>query len=420
MAETFRQKIAAARLNLDWWWNRCRCSPRSVGQNAERSLVLIPCEPWTVMGSRGDEAMIYSVLQNFRRRHPEGRITIVTGSPTFAATDDGKRLAKDFSPLVFSYAWRPRWYLSSIVQAIRAAKATEVYVLGADCMDGKWGTYTSTILLASADLATRMGIATRLTAFSWNEHPTPGMLRGFRHVTDRLPILLRDPVSHGRFVKDFPHLRNVKLVTDVAFNLQPKETEKVRRERVEMDADRARGRFVLGFNLHSMLVEKGELESLLLRVAEALRMFIARCPQVQLVFIPHDYRTGGDLEVLRRLYELLPSCRDNIRLVEPVLSAAELKALTAGLDALFTSRMHLGIAALGMGRPVGAFAYQGKFAGLFEHVSLPQELILPPDAAPKALGYVLEHLVANAPSLTAALKERLPDVFGMAKASFIE
>ena len=420
MAETLRQKIAAARLNLDWWWNRCRCSPRSVGQNAERSLVLIPCEPWTVMGSRGDEAMIYSILQNFRRRHPEGFITIVTGSPTFAATDDGKRLATDFSPLVFSYAWRPRWYLSSIVQAIRAAKATEVYVLGADCMDGKWGTYTSTILLASADLATRMGIATRLTAFSWNEHPTPGMLRGFRHVTDRLPILLRDPVSHGRFVKDFPHLRNAKLVTDVAFNLQPKETEKVRRERVEMDADRARGRFVLGFNLHSMLVEKGELESLLLRVAEALRMFIARCPQVQLVFIPHDYRTGGDLEVLRRLYESLPSCRDNIRLVEPVLSAAELKAVTAGLDALFTSRMHLGIAALGMGRPVGAFAYQGKFAGLFEHVSLPQELILPPDAAPKALGYVLEHLVDNAPSLTAALKERLPDVFGMAKASFIE
>lgn len=420
MAETFRQKIAAARLNLDWWWNRCRCSSRNVEQDAEPSLVLIPCEPWTVMGSRGDEAMIYSVLQNFRRRHPEGRITIVTGSSAFADTEDGRRLAKDFSPLGFAYAWRPRWYLSSIVQAIRAAQATEVYVLGADCMDGKWGTYTSTILLASADLATRMGIATRLTAFSWNEHPTPGMLRGFRHVTDSLPILLRDPVSHGRFVKDFPHLRNVKLVTDVAFNLQPKETEVVRREGAAMDADRGHGRFVLGFNLHSMLVEKGELESLLQRVAEALRMFIARCPQVQLVFIPHDYRTGGDLEVLRRLYELLPSCRDNIRLVEPVLSAAELKALTAGLDALFTSRMHLGIAALGMGRPVGAFAYQGKFAGLFEHVSLPQELILPPDAAPKALGYVLEHLVANAPSLTAALKERLPDVFGMAKASFIE
>lgn len=430
MLEKSREKIALLRLNLDWRWNQLVCAwkrrayGRDVLQKGDASLVLVPCEPWTVMGSRGDEAMIYSILQHFRERRPEGRITIITGSETsFAASDDGQRLQRDFNANVV-YAWRPRWYLTNLIRTIRTVRATEVYVLGADCMDGKWGTSTSTILFATADLAARLGIATRLTAFSWNEHPTSGVLQAIKHLTPRLPILVRDPVSYARFAKRFPRAHALS-VADIAFNLKPSFTPAVTHELDWMAEDRKKGRFILGFNLHPMLVAKEELPALIERVAQALCQFLSSYPTVTLALIPHDYRTGGDPDVLSRVHQRLlalieQSEQSNIRTIFTLFSAAELKALTSGLDALFTSRMHLGIAALGLGKPIASFAYQGKFAGLFERVGLPQDIVLPPDATPEALNNILSRLVADAPSLQRSVAEKLPTVFQLAKASFTD
>src|SRR5574344_391976 len=85
-----------------------------------------------------------------------------------------------------------------------------------------------------------------------------------------------------------------------------------------------------------------------------------------------------------------------------VLSAPELKALCGHLDCLFTSRMHLAIAALGRGKPVAAFAYQGKFTGLFRHFDLPEDLILPSTAVDR-LGAVLDILAGSRPAPSAPI-----------------
>ena len=83
---TIREKIAHARLRLNWRWLQLRAAFYRQVRSSMPSLVLVPCEPWSVVGSRGDEAMVYSILRDFRLRHPEGRITIVTGSPDMAKT----------------------------------------------------------------------------------------------------------------------------------------------------------------------------------------------------------------------------------------------------------------------------------------------------------------------------------------------
>lgn len=359
--QKLREKIAFLRLNLSWAVLRF-LAPFLRWRGAEPSLVLVPCDPWTVIGSRGDEAMIYAVLQSFRKRHPEGRITVVTANASAANSEDCQRMRRDFN-LAYVYAWRPRLQIWNIVRAVRHARATEVFVLGADCMDGHYSPHTSTILFAVADLACRLGLKTRLTGFSWNEHPHPRTVAAAKKTTTALEILIRDPDSFGRVKSILPRAR---LVADTAFCLEPLFSDRVRAVLAQMESDRKAGRYVLGVNLNPML--KVDVAS----VAQALNAQ----SNISVCLIPHDYRSGGDLAELRKLEPLLTVPH---RLLTDVYSAAELKALTSGLDALFTSRMHLGIAALGMGKPVAAFAYQGKFSGLFEHVGLSKDLLVIPE-----------------------------------------
>jgi len=411
----FRERIALARLRLNWRWLQLRAAFHRQSRSAAPSLVLVPCEPWSVVGSRGDEAMVYSILRDFRLRHPEGRITIVTGSPDMAETPDGKRLVRDFG-VEFVHAWRPRLFLSNIVRVYRDAQATEVYVLGADCMDGHWSMYLSITLLAAADLAARMGIATRLTGFSWNDHPCPEVIKAFKNVTLKLPILVRDPISYERFVQNVRLKKGhtATLVADIAFNLKPRITPLVQTELDWMKEQHTVGRFVLGFNLHAMLVKKESLPSLIETTIKQLRGFMAAHPQVALALVPHDYREGGDTEVLRQIAESLASEGPRIRLVTTIFSAEELKTLVGGLDALFTSRMHLGIAALGMGKPISAFAYQGKFVGLFKHVGLPETLILSPERSCE-LFECLGQLVHDVAPMTQSVFETLSATLELAR-----
>jgi len=419
MANRFREKIALGRLLLNWRWLQLRAAFHRQDRSAPPSLVLVPCEPWSVVGSRGDEAMVYSILRDFRLRHPEGRVTIITGSPDMAKTPDGQRLVRDFG-VEFVHAWRPRFFLSNIVRVYRDVRATEVYVLGADCMDGHWSMYLSITLLAAADLAVRMGLAVRLTAFSWNEHPCSDVVKAFGKVTPKLPILVRDPISYERFVQNVRLKKGhtATLVADIAFNLKPRITPLVQTELDWMAEQRAAGRFVLGFNLHAMLVKKENLPSLIETTIAQLRGFMAEHPQMALALVPHDYREGGDTEVLKQIAEALASEGARVRLVTPVFAAEELKALTGGLDALFTSRMHLGIAALGMGKPISVFAYQGKFVGLFRHVSLSEALILSPENA-DGLAKALGALVRDVAAFTQAVAKALPATMDLAKKNLL-
>lgn len=363
--------------------------------------MLVPCDPWTVIGSRGDEAMIYAVLQNYRKRHPNGKITVVTGNADAAASEDCQRMQRDFD-LAYVHAWRPRLQIWNIIRAILRVRATEVFVLGADCMDGHYSPYTSTILFAVADLACRLGLKARLTGFSWNEHPHPRAMVAAKKTTAALEILVRDPVSFDR-VKSI--LSRARLVADTAFCLEPLFSDRVCAVLAQMESGRRAGRYVLGVNLNPML--KVDVAAL----AKALNAQA----NISVCLIPHDYRSGGDLAELGKLDPLLTVPH---RLLADVYSAAELKALTSGLDALFTSRMHLGIAALGMGKPVAAFAYQGKFSGLFNLFGLPQGWLLSsPDA--HRLDFVLKDLMVRKAAMTEQVEKKLFEVVDAAKSNLL-
>lgn len=420
MFRCVRQHIAEWRQLMRWRILQCKAAKYTSALTAERppSLMLFPCDSGSVIGSRGDEAMVYAILSDFRNRHPGGRIVVVTTSSSFADSSDGRRLRTDFSPSLVVHPTPGG--LKNFFKLLLSECPTEVYALGADCMDGHYSPFTSVNLLGVCDLAIRLGIPSVLTSFSWNDHPHAAVVRAFRFATARLPILVRDPVSFTRFTKGVSRAQGARaeLVADVAFNLQPKSSVAVRTELDWMSAEKRRGQFVLGFNLHAMLVPAAELPDFIVRVAHALDVFLAAHPNVSLVFIPHDYRDGGDLAVLKQLRAVLKAQNVRIPVADHSFSATELKALTKGLDALFSSRMHLAIAALGQGKPVAGFAYQGKFAGLFRHFDLPETLILSPGNVTD-LPHVLTNLVNGTQTLATMVSDRLSHVLELARRNLI-
>lgn len=350
--QKIRQKVTFLGQVLIWRWLQLWARPFAA---TESSLVLVPCEPESVIGSRGDEAMIYAVLGDFRKRHPEGKITVICRGETVVSSADGKRLATDFPGLRFVSAWQGHNPLPKIAATIRSARATEVYAIGADCMDGFYDPKVSLVLLAVADLAVRMGVKAKLTGFSFNAKPNPLVMGIFRYASPKLALNLRDAISLERF-NALPHGHVGHLVADTAFCLEPKFTERVNGWLKQMAGDRAAGKKVLGYNLNPLLKAKTNIDEEVMRLRE-----LGDATAVYLV--PHDYRGGGDLGELEKIHAQLMQTK----IVRDVLSAAELKALMSGVDSLFTQRMHLGIAALGMGKPISFSSYQGKFEGLMRH-----------------------------------------------------
>ena len=65
---------------------------------------------------------------------------------------------------------------------------------------------------------------------------------------------------------------------------------------------------------------------------------------------------------------------DRVEMLRPPLNAWELKHLAGMVDLVLTGRMHLAIAALGMGTPPLCVAYMDKFEGLFHLFNIASRL----------------------------------------------
>jgi polysaccharide pyruvyl transferase WcaK-like protein len=132
------------------------------------------------------------------------------------------------------------------------------------------------------------------------------------------------------------------------------------------------------------------------------------------LLISHDYRgADGDDTCLAPIHAAL-SAEMGGRLHYPTArhSAAELKAMAGLMDCVVTGRMHLAIAALGMGRPVAGLTYQDKFLGLFGLFEYPSGHLLAPADAKSAdkLTHAIENLLDHAHDLAACVALHLPDV----------
>ena len=421
-----RQTVSAVFLLLSTYldWIFLRCSTFAVKRlgptKATSRLLIVPCDPWSVVGSRGDQAMILAAIHYYRSRYPKLDIDLIT-VPDF--DEEKNKLPQGVNCLKI---WEGRFLLHRLLHGAQPVPE-HVVVLGADVMDGHYSPFVSLVLLTISDLFLRRGVDVHLLGFSFNASPSGWLRLAFDTVHPGLRINCRDEVSFQR-LKKFTRHANIRLVADAAFCLQPN-------ERFEQFADyqawcahrRREDRTILGLNLHNMLFigsvnEPDRNREWLACVTVALKEFLQQEKNVDLVLIPHDFRPQtGDCLVLDSIFASLSCFDDRLYYLRDDLAANQIKSMVSLVDGLISCRMHLVIAALGQGIPVLGVTYQGKFEGLFRHFDLMgDKIFVDPvliDSADKFLSY-LDVFHQNLPSLRKRVERKLPKALALSKQNF--
>ena len=403
-----RSELGLRRLHSQWRREARRARAWPINAVPQRLLVL-PSDPSTLTGARGDEAMIQAVVHHLRRTAPGLQVAVVTASAEASAA----AAAMGFTPL---QVWDGSYSLSALLDAAAAFKPDMAVVVGADIMDGYYGALTPSLQLALADLLSLRGVRSCVLGFSFNATPHRWLRRAFNRVGPQLTLNVRDPISFERFGR-FTRA-TAQLVADVAFLLPPDaQAAGVAGVTQWVQQRRAGGDLVLGFNLHPMLIKRAtavQIEALVAATAQALIGISSQRP-VSWLLLPHDYRGAlGDDACLEPLFQRLVASpvKQRVHRVTGERSAAELKALAGLTDGILTGRMHLAIASLGMGVPVLGFSYQDKFEGLFRHFGLSRSLLL--SAAQVAdveyLQGAIGAFIDELDSLRSRVATHLPDV----------
>ena len=381
-------------------------------------VLMIPCDPWSVFGSRGDEAMLEACMKyNSGIEKAVKYKYIVADTVTF---DNVKRRKYDAT-----VSWRGISPLNNIIHEIKKTRPEKVIIIGADCMDGYYSSEVSFTLMAAADICSRNSINYTLTGFSFNGTPKKELKLPYLLSHNELIYKIRDSVSLSRF-KSFSH-KKTKLVADVAFLLEP-DYNFPNFEAYKSWTDNVRqtpGRVIMGFNYHPMLEQKQGDEEIInnaKRIGENLSGLLKHQDNLYIIFIPHDDRGKlSDNIVLPIVAGKLKEngYADRFYRIESVHHAAEIKAITVLCDFILCSRMHLSIAALGMGVPVIVVKYQDKFDGLFKHFDYPSEYLLSQrDLISETMTNTITDFISQYHILKRKVEDKLPTVIRLSQNNF--
>jgi colanic acid/amylovoran biosynthesis protein len=390
--------------------------PEPAGRETGQARVLIiPPDPVLLTASLGDEAMIKSVLLQCRDllRQPSFAIA-VAGSQARAIAEQLGLGAIDALANARS--------LRTSLHKLLAFRPTHVVLVGADVLDGAYDPVFSARLIALADLLCSCGALGSTTGFSVSHgaHASMRYLRNF--VGPELSFAARDPISYQRFRRITG--RSVDLTADIAFLLPSTELGRgLAATSTWIAEQRQEGRCVLAFNIHPLLLDanqRGVAQKLIQACADGAAAAI-RDGNVSILLLEHDLRgSAGDrmlLEPLRQeLVRQVPSNR--VHLPDGGANSQEIKAITKLLDGVVTGRMHLAIAALGVGTPVLGIGYKDKMEGLLQHFELGREFLTSAQrlmSDQKHAAAAIAQFVQALPEARQKIHERLPVVQNLAR-----
>lgn len=383
------------------------------------SALIIPADPDSLLGSKGDEAMMIATMTAVKRQN--SALGLIVGSTNTKAD----ALAKTMGMSALRIWGGPLMPFKFLRQLLKSKPAVGL-VNGADIMDGYYSPVMSLRMIIAADLLSRCGARTAFVGFSMNAHPVPSVKYAFKHLDRRVRVNLRDPLSWERYENLIGGPCN--LVADSAFLLEPvaELTGDSAKTADWMRLQRSHGRKVLVLNLHPMLfldvVDAGnEVRRLIASVVSVMHDLTPK-HSLSWLLLPHDNRSvAGDMTTLCELQKHLGQALEEYTLwVKTPPSAAEIKTLLGHADGAITGRMHLAIAALGQAVPVMTFAYQDKFAGLLQHFNMPSWLVLDAEKStkPDFLSRQVERFILELPELKILAEEMLPKVTAAAESTF--
>ena len=418
-AQKLWYKSGAKTAWLSWQYRQLRnawqrlilvASNRAAGSRQEDLVVILPSDPKLLCASKGDEAMLRSLLAAIRADDPNYRvIAAVSGDEGEARS---ARLGVDFTRITYDMD------LQSAFDTLAELRPAKVVWVAADVADGAYDPCFSLRNFALLDLLTRAGATGHVTGFSVSAKPYVPLGSAFDLAAAGIEFLLRDAVSLERF-RQLSHAP-AKLVGDVAFLLHPASQNAATAPYLEwINKRRLAGRRVIGLNLHAMLFDPwqlGRIGELMAQIAAEIGTLMDEA-DVDILLIAHDFREDvADHHCLGPLHAHLARFADRVMPLLDEISAAEIKQLAGQLDGVVSGRMHLAIAALGGGVPVLGLAYKGKFAGLFQHFGLGSTSWLDAEHVlePGVLNAAIAAFLARLPAERAQLALSLPQVKALA------
>lgn len=387
------------------WRSIISCAKRL--NHVKDDCLIIPPDPWSVVGSRGDQAMIMVAVENLSKHFPNSKIDILTYSKS---TDEAVRSINGLSPL---QEWDVD--LSEFFKK-HLSEYSHVVILGADCIDGHYYPEFSVKILMMYDVFYRYGVDVRMFGASWSENHWKGIKFFIRKLSPELPLVIRDVVSYRRVKNLFP-CRPAVLVADSAFCLKAHLTDRIVPLIDVIKKNKDDGWCVVGINAHNMFNSVVDLEVWIRKFGEILNS-VSKEMKLCYVLLGHDDRDKvSDMIVLSKLTTVLSRCIPTC----VVFNADEIKAIVGELDALVSGRMHLSIAALGQGVPVLGLTYQGKFEGLWQHFSLPNSLCFQPEKVvlqPKDFENTIKRFIMDLSEHKKTISSRLEDVIRLSEMNY--
>lgn len=377
-------------------------------QNSDCTLV---CPAPVPEANLGDQALMIAVVEELRRRGVGNIVLVATSQHPIETygTADGLRIVDDLH-YVFQ---TDRCFRERLAWIRLARRSRALIMIGADVLDEGYSRARSAASFWAIRTASKMGVSSRVVGFSVNGAPSTELRVRMLELANT-KLFARDPISHERLRR--AGIPNVSLAGDLAFLLQPAAWSAVAGDVQEFVREH-QGR-IIGINLTDVVFD-AHRDQVFRKFAKAL-VELARYDQFRFLLLPHDDQGGR--EFLRRFHEAVEHEMPGIaKLVDPLPTARQLKAIAGRCLHLFTCRLHLGIATLGMGRPITCFPYQGKFEGQFAHFGLSEDGLIRPETLPTdpaELAQLMRGRIAESDELAARIQNRLPAVRKLALKNF--
>lgn len=377
-------------------------------QNGNLRYLILSCDPMEPTGSMGDMAMLAALMQALVSKQPGAKFTLIG---TYAHQLEIAQIGLvEVSP-----AWVGIKGVLRFDKLLRRHKA--FFALGADVMDGKYGASLVCQMISYCNHAANLSIPSTILGFSFNSTPRLPAVYALAKVHSAVNLNVRDASSLARFSTATG--RSGVMAADVAFLLKPDDSavDAVDEWIVKM---RRSKHVLVGVNLSAHA-----LQGIRDRTGEAA--FINGLAKqlaglgtdlnIAYLLIPHDYKKrGGDVALLKNLQDSLNSKSYLQSYYVETKSPARIKSLVGRLDLVVTGRMHLAIAALGMGTPTLCMAYQDKFEGLYAHFDLPASELLQADTLQMAeLGSCIHEALRRRELTVQKIKGRIPAVIRLAE-----
>ena len=359
-----RQRALVARMG--GLLNRCDSrNPVGVHGSDPRVVLVAPTEH----GSMGDEAMAHATGQYLSRHQWSMRLMAPGGTGAWFSDED--------QALPLSLTALEDWSRMRVDRRspdLGAALAPTCAVIGADSIDGAYGSRVDSLLISYLNAAAQAGSRACLVNFSLRQTRTRAIEWLLRSLDPRVELFARDLDSRQR-AEDLWQ-REVGAFPDVALYLEPS----VPPDASPRPPDVTRPQVILVVNGHfSKLHLEGDagVQAYFAELGKQLREI------GDVVVMAHDIRDRpGDPSLVRRICEELPGTRA----VVPS-TARDAKAILATGDIVVTARMHAAVASLSSGVPTVGLDYVDKFKGQFAWYGQ-EENVMP--STPDAVGEVVE------------------------------